>query len=96
MLNLKFKTMKKRILNIFYFVLCAVVDFQIKYDLFENRNNLKKGDKVKYNWKARACIDTAIANKKQIKIVDCYELKDNSCVMFTDGDSCDPFWVSKM
>ena len=87
---------KKPYKNALYTLLCVVIEFQLKYEMFDNRNNLKKGDKVKYNWKAKAYIGSAIEHKQQTKIVDYYLYKDNSNVQFLDGDSCDPFWVSKV
>ena len=87
---------KESLQNALYKVLCVVVKFQINYNMFDHRNCFKKGDKVKYNWKAKAYIGSAIKDKLETKVVDFYSFKDNSNVEFTDGDSCDPFWVSKV
>jgi len=89
------KRLKTKLSNAFYAVLCVVIEFQIKYEMFDNRHKFKNGDLVKYNWKARAFIGSAIKDKEQNKVVQNYIYKDNSGIEFTDGDGCDPFWVSK-
>ena len=38
---------KKPYKNALYTLLCVVIEFQLKYEMFDNRNNLKKGDKLR-------------------------------------------------
>ena len=90
------KKLKDKISNAFYTLLCVVIDFQIKYEMFDNRKCFKNGDVVKYNWKAKVYIKSAIKDKLEPRVVKNYLYKDNSGVEFTNGDGCDPFWVSKV
>ena len=90
--QLKFETMKK-LSHVFYWLLCGVVRFQINNNLFANKG-LKKGQLVKYNWKSRVYINSAIKDR----IGDIKEVRnhEHNNVIFLDGDSCDPFWVRKI
>lgn len=83
----------KKLKHVFYWLLRGVILFQIKTKLFENRY-LKKGQLVKYNWKAKVKIKNAIKdNVGTIMEVDGF---NGSTVEFTNGDRCDPFWVRKL
>lgn len=90
--QLKIETMKK-LSHVFYWLLCGVIRFQINNGLFENKN-LKKGQLVKYNWKAKVKIKSAI--RDNIHSVMKVKGFDGSIVEFTNDDSCDPFWVRKL
>lgn len=72
------------------------MDFQIKYELFTNRNEFQKGDIVVYNWKAHLAIKSAIVDKTTPMIISEIMYKDNSGLEFSNGDSCDSFWVRKI
>lgn len=83
----------KKLSHVFYWLLCGVIEFQINNNLFANRG-LKKGQLVKYNWKGKVKIKSAIIDNIGVKM----EVAgfDGSTVEFTNGDSCDPFWVRRL
>ena len=49
--------------HIFYALLRAVIQFQINNGMFENHNKFKRGEWLKYNWKAKIMIDPAIKDR---------------------------------
>lgn len=77
-------------------MLCWIVSVMIKFDLFHNKKKFKPGDNLKYNWKAKVYIWSAIKNKLEPRTMTNYLYKDNTGILFENGESCDPFWVRKL
>jgi hypothetical protein len=76
-------------------LLAAVIQFQINNEMFNNHNKFKRGDWLKYNWKAKIYIDTVVKKKSKPRQFDKYIFSGDN-VEFTDGDSCSAFWVRKL
>ena len=92
-----------KIKNIIHYILYWYVYWQIGRGLYQN-THFKKGDIVKYNWKAKVVIDTLYQrdkNKlKEIKMI--IKCKDGSgyfnyidLVDRTEG-GCDSFWLRRV
>jgi len=81
--------------HIFYALLRAVIQFQINNGMFENHNKFKRGEWLKYNWKAKIMIDTAIKDGLEPMQFEKYIIKGEN-VEFTNGDSCSAFWVRRL
>jgi len=78
-----------------------VIHFKHKWNL-ESIYNYKIGDRVKYNWKAKICIDTAIKNNVDcVLIIDKIEHKRNETISYTNLDTkeeggCSAYWLTKI
>lgn len=81
--------------HIFYALLRAVIQFQINNGMFENHNKFKRGEWLKYNWKAKICIYSAIKDKLEPRQFTKYIIEGEN-VEFTNGDSCSAFWVRRL
>lgn len=76
-------------------LLRAIILFQINNGMFENHNKFKRGEWLKYNWKAKIMIHTAIKDRKEPMQFEEYIFKGDN-VKFTNGDSCSAFWVRRL
>ena len=86
-------------MKIFFIDLLRVlIEFQIKYGMFENRNKFKRGEWLKYNWKAKIMLDTLIKERSEPMQFQEYFINSENVenVLFTDGYSCSPFWVRRL
>lgn len=74
----------------------AVVHFIIDNEWSQNRDRFKPGDQVRFNWRAKAFILSAIKDDiNKTFVVSKILYSDQSGVEFTNGDGCDPFWLRK-
>lgn len=65
--------------------------------IFGNYGTFKKGDRCKYNWKAFVQIyQTGGKDFSLIRTVCEVNYSDQSGLVFTNGDSCDAYWVRKI
>ena len=84
----------RNIKKLFYALLGEIIHLQIKWDLFTNENKFKRGEWLKYNWKAKIVIDTVVEGVGPRQF-ERYTLSGSN-VEFTDGDRCSPFWVRRL
>lgn len=76
----------------------ALVHFQIENEFSQNRFRYLPGDQVRFNWKARVSIRSAVAEElDQTLTVTDILYKDGSGIDYRlpsgETGSCDPFWV---
>lgn len=74
-----------------------LVQFLIDNNLFHNHGKFKSGDKVRYNWKAKIQIKSAMWRKSDSGTLTVSEVvyKNKSGVLFVEGSGCDVFWIRK-
>lgn len=69
-----------------------LIDLLIEYQICSHRGKFKKGDILTYNWKAKNSIPSVIGDSpQQVKRTD-----NKTFIEFTNGDTCDAFWVRKL
>lgn len=91
------KKLFKKLHNLLHLILRAIVKFQLKNGMFKHQNCFKHGQWLKYNWKAKVMIYSAIKNKLGPKQFDKYLYKyPDKNVQFINKDSCSAFWVRKL
>jgi hypothetical protein len=82
--------------HIFYGLLRAVINFQLSNNLCENHNKFKRGDWLKYNWKAKIIINTVVKREgNKPRQFEKYIISGDN-VEFINGDSCSAFWVRRL
>lgn len=68
-------------------------------NLFTNIGKFKKGDKVKYNWKAKLDIMSAIEDDLGVlTVIDVFRYRDGTETITyknskNEESSCDPYWL---
>ncbi len=72
------------------------IEFELRNKINTHHYKFNKGDIVKYNWKAKIMIYSAIKDKlKPMEVLNqCYS--DGSGLDFINGDSCAAYWVRKL
>lgn len=92
--------------NVVYYIMYWIVFYIIRHGLCQNVGKFKRGDKVKYNWKAKYQIPSIYNERKNmIREIDCIldfkKSKSQSCEFkplkdecYVDG--CDVFWLRKI
>lgn len=91
------KNLIKKLRNALYLVLRAVVQFQINNGMFAHQNCFERGQWLKYNWKAKVVIYSAIKDKLEPRQFDKYLYKyPDKNVQFDNEDSCSAFWVRRL
>jgi hypothetical protein len=75
-----------------------LVHFFITHKLFSNVGQFKKGDLVRYNWKAKYYIGLIYQEKKGIYTIrNITKYTDGSeAAEFGDYTGCDVFWIRKI
>ncbi len=81
---------------ILHLIVQWVITYSVIYPrLIGKRGRFKPGDKVKYTWMAYIQIYKGQDKMNEIRTVKEVLYSDNSGLQFTNGDSCDCFWVRK-
>lgn len=72
-----------------------IVSLIINNGLRTNKGEFRKGDRVKYNWKAKVFIPEEIDEDTRV-VADVISMGDSDNIKFTDKDHSDAFWLRRV